>query len=319
MKIINIVNLDVTGETIAQSQSGLYITHIEEKTNTNIDKEETEIINVYQTMLNTRVTLSSTDSSSSITYTITLHNGYDVAYEFVDVSCILGETTYSNENIEFKLTGLEEGTIIYSNSYITFDITYQYKDGLSDNNSLTSYLTFNFKQAQIIFVQYVDMGYSMTLSANKVDYYDSITASNFVFELNEIVLPDRNLSTANVTKTYNASTGSLTIKRSAVAGYGTVKFKGNLYAIPKLMKEISTTSGNVTLTFDCTGVEDYQNKKAKDFVYDITQVAIPSAITGTTTFAKKYDPTTGILTITREVISSDTEITYKATLYTVEE
>ena len=43
--IINIVNLDVTGETIAQSQSGLYITHIEEKTNTNIDKEENEIIN----------------------------------------------------------------------------------------------------------------------------------------------------------------------------------------------------------------------------------------------------------------------------------
>ena len=143
---VNSVPLNIEGTVQADLQDGIYITDVNYDSSIAADYENSKIIYAHQTLLNSNILLSETDSNSSITYEITIYNSNDSRFTFDQVLYLIGEDTYDNEDITFKLNGLEYGDILNSKETITFTITFYYKDNiLSKNNNLTSILNFNFE------------------------------------------------------------------------------------------------------------------------------------------------------------------------------
>lgn len=143
---VNSVILDISGSLSAKSQDGIFITKVNYKSDVSADYSSSRIISAYQTMLNSNIYLSKTDAKSQITYSVTIYNSNDNAYAFDKADYLESADTYSNEDITFKIDGLNHGDIIDSKESITFSITFCYKDGiLSSNNNLKSLLIFKFE------------------------------------------------------------------------------------------------------------------------------------------------------------------------------
>lgn len=143
---INSITFNIGGTAIAKAQDGVFITNVNYISGNGTNKDDSKINRYYQTTLNSTIILSNTDPSSSITYEVTVYNSTDDAYYFDKVDYLIGDTTYSNENIAFKLNGLEQNDVLNSKASITFTITFYYKDGiLPDNHILISYLNFKFE------------------------------------------------------------------------------------------------------------------------------------------------------------------------------
>lgn len=143
---VNSVILDISGSLSAKSQDGIFITEVNYKSDVSADYNSSRIISAYQTMLNSNIYLSKTDAKSQITYSVTIYNSNDNAYAFDKADYLESADTYSNEDITFKIDGLNHGDIIDSKESITFSITFCYKDGiLSSNNNLKSLLIFKFE------------------------------------------------------------------------------------------------------------------------------------------------------------------------------
>ena len=144
--IINSVILNLTGELIAQNQTGIFITEAKYVSNNNADTTNSKIIQAYKTMLNSDIRLSSTDATSSITYQISIYNQTSINQLFDGVSYSYGQDTYSNEDIIFSLSNLKIGDKLESGQSITFNITFSYKNKiLAKSPNLFSYINFNFK------------------------------------------------------------------------------------------------------------------------------------------------------------------------------
>ena len=140
--IINSVNLDVTGETIAKSQDGVYITSIAYSSNVNANTDTSEILNAQKTIINSYIELSKTDPLSSITYTITLYNGSNKAQFYLGSS--FDESFYNNKNITYKINNLNIGDKIASKGTKEISITYYYNDNKIPTSTDTNYIeTYN--------------------------------------------------------------------------------------------------------------------------------------------------------------------------------
>ena len=144
---INSISLDLTGDLIAQVQEGIFITEANYSSNVLANMTESRIVSAYQTNLNSHIVLSDTDPNSSITYQVTIYNSTDLDYSFVNADYVLGNNTYSNENITFSLTGLTVGDTLESKDFITFLIKFYYKSNVISNNQLTSIINFRFEEA----------------------------------------------------------------------------------------------------------------------------------------------------------------------------
>lgn len=143
---VSFISFDLYGTAQAKMQDGIYITDFKYVGDVNADFDNCKVYNIYQTNFKSNVVLSDIDVNSSISYQITIYNSTDFAYVFDKVDYEFGEDTYSNENIIFELTDLNENTMLYNGEDITFTITFKYKDNvLSSTNSLVSYLNFKFK------------------------------------------------------------------------------------------------------------------------------------------------------------------------------
>ena len=69
---INSISIGIGGEIIAKEVEGIYITETKYVSDVNADVSSSKILNAYQTNLNSKVVLSSTNPASSITYTINI-------------------------------------------------------------------------------------------------------------------------------------------------------------------------------------------------------------------------------------------------------
>ena len=141
---VNSVTLDIAGKVTAKEQDGVYIKSVKYIKDNNANLELSKINNYYQTMLYSSVALSSTDTSSSITYYITIYNNSDKNYYFKDT--LFSDAFYDNKDITFSLEGLEKGDIIDPHSELSFSITFKYNNNITEitNNILNSYLNFKF-------------------------------------------------------------------------------------------------------------------------------------------------------------------------------
>ena len=79
---------------------------------------------------------------------------------------------------------------------------------------------------------------------------------------------------------------------------------------------VGNVTGDYTATIDCTGVTEWQSRTVDDFIMDIKWIDLPAEITGTATFTKSYNATTGQLTITRSSLQGNGTVTFNADVYT---
>ena len=103
---INSVILDVSGNTSAVPQSGVFISDVTCISN---NGESYEIKGYYRTILNSQVVLSQV-SSSSITYKISIYNNSNENQTFKEVK--YDQDFYDNPNIKFELNGLNQNDVI---------------------------------------------------------------------------------------------------------------------------------------------------------------------------------------------------------------
>ena len=142
---LNVI-LNISGNAVAIAPEGVFITEINYKSSVNADASNSEIISGAQTIMGSKIYLSADNSTSSITYTVKVHNGTSDKYVFTGVT--VDDSFYSNENIEYKVS-ISTGKIVSAGGDVSFDITFSYKSGYTPTattNSLESYLNFKFEK-----------------------------------------------------------------------------------------------------------------------------------------------------------------------------
>lgn len=189
------ITLDITGTLIAQAQKEVIITNV------NCDSEENTgiTINSYtKTILESSITLSDTDITSSISCTITVKNNTNDNYAFKDI--VYGSNFYDNNDIIIA-SNLEKKAILPKNQSTSFTINFKYKDNLEQitNNTLNSILNLKFEKYYIITYENIENNNYPTIIFN--DENLEITFKDDI--------PD-NILVTNVTN-YNYETPKLTI------------------------------------------------------------------------------------------------------------
>ena len=151
---IDSISLNIGATVAATVQQRVFITDVEYVSNVDADLSNSEIKNFVQSTMNSKIVLSDTNGSSSITYRVTLYNNSDISYYFDEVR--YDSSFYDNENIIFTLNGLTRLDEIESNDSLSFTITFSYKDNIvASKDTLNSYLNFAFlKKYDITYVLY---------------------------------------------------------------------------------------------------------------------------------------------------------------------
>lgn len=156
---VSSISLNMFGQAIAKEYDGVYITNISCYKNQNYTNDlcnKKDITSVNQTIMESDITLDN-NINSTITYKITVHNDTNYMHYFDQVLYILGEDTYSNENITFELLTednsslFNKNTELPPNSSISFNIVFKYKENADiSKNNLLSYLNFKFNRIHTI-------------------------------------------------------------------------------------------------------------------------------------------------------------------------
>lgn len=134
------LNVGVTVSTTAYQD--IFISNVEYLSNNGADMANSKIENYTGTMLHSNIALSTTDINSTISYTVTIINNSDATKEFSGVT--YSDEFYSNQNIGYRLEGLDIKDIINRGESKTFTLTFFYNSSNISNNQLDSYLNFNF-------------------------------------------------------------------------------------------------------------------------------------------------------------------------------
>lgn len=178
---INSVTLDIKGTAIAKQMEGIIITDVKYTSNNNANEQDSKINKYYQTVLDSSIVLSKTDTSSSITYEIVIYNNTSTEAYFDQVTFL--DEFYDNELITYSLTGITAGDCINPYTSKSFFITFKYKEGITNiiNNVLNSYLNFKFKKPGNM----KSIG-SYTYNGEFWNYRNSITKIIFQNEISNI-------------------------------------------------------------------------------------------------------------------------------------
>lgn len=127
-------NMNVQGTAEVKPPATVFITNV-------YAKSGSAVVNDYiMTTVNSTVTLTN-NAKSSVTLSITVFNNASETYAYNAVKYIA--EAYSNQNIIFTPT-IIHGDEVAVGEYRTFDVTFTYKEGVSDNKSLNSVLNFEF-------------------------------------------------------------------------------------------------------------------------------------------------------------------------------
>jgi len=177
---MNSISLNVSGDVIAKVQDGIFITEIncyqeDDYDNHLCNKDDIKYSD--KTMIHSNISLES-NLNSTITYQITIYNSTDALYYFDEAVYMEDESTYSNENITFELrnetnsSSFEEGTELLSNSFITFNVIFKFKENADVSNvNLISYL--NFKFIRLYTVSFDANGGRVDLASKTVIYKET--------------------------------------------------------------------------------------------------------------------------------------------------
>ena len=131
--------------------------------NEGADTDNSKINYFTGTMLDSQIVLGN-DNTSSITYEISVYNNSDCDQLFIGViTDKLDNTLYSNLDIDFSVTLLEEYvTVLASKKSMTFEISFSYKEGIEVTDTiLDSKLNFRFKEIPKLILSNDEKNYTL--------------------------------------------------------------------------------------------------------------------------------------------------------------
>lgn len=216
------VSLDLTldGDIDGVTQNEVFITDVRLKSDAS--NGEMKSHSFISSILTSNVELS--EESSSVTYTIDLHNNGSEDYYYIgtlyDDSTELSSTTYSNTDIKFDVdlvegnwdTGTTGCSKIEPNGSLTFDITFTYVGEGSTSLNLNSIL--NFKFLPIKLIHKATLIYEGNKYIDVMDWEDTVaefpdvpittsTTSNVIARCNNNTVPTFKNKVINITKVYS--------------------------------------------------------------------------------------------------------------------
>lgn len=185
----------ITGDVAATSQGGVFITDAFYVSDVNANVNSSRVNNFHKLMFNSTVALSRTDVNSSITYSISIYNNYDVDVYYIDTIFEEDLAFYSNNDIDYEIKGINKGDVLHPKSSVTISITFKYKEGIvPSNNVLESYLNFKFLRRYNVKYNYIDGSYQNTIFEGEtldVNFLNSLTEGINVSMNNEILEKNR--------------------------------------------------------------------------------------------------------------------------------
>lgn len=152
---ISNVDLDITGSVQADKQNGIAISNVAYQSNVGTDQSLSSINMYYQTLLDSHIVLGS-DSSSSITYQISVVNLTNE--EYVYNGSTFDNSFYDNNNITYDVNGITVGDSLLAGQTVTFNVTFHYTGNDTSNNILNSYINFRFKKANVATITFNSHG-----------------------------------------------------------------------------------------------------------------------------------------------------------------
>lgn len=145
---VNSVSLELKGTLVSKEVDKVFITEINYDNDSNADSLNSNI-RAYQTNVDSHIILSN-NQDASITYKITFYNSTNIDYIYIGPEYIISELTYSNPNITFELTGIDEGYIITPGETKIAFLTFKYIGTDTSNIELKSSINFNFEKLPIL-------------------------------------------------------------------------------------------------------------------------------------------------------------------------
>lgn len=143
---ISSMSMGVNGEFLANAESGLFISEATILGSNDDSLKSSSVITYNKLMFKSKTTLINSDSY--VSYKITFYNNSGRDYEYVNTTYDTDNSEYyTNQNIEYTISGIEVGDKVAPKNSISLVITFKYKDinNITDN-SLTSYLKFVFNK-----------------------------------------------------------------------------------------------------------------------------------------------------------------------------
>lgn len=136
---VNSVILTIDGKATGKIQDGVYIEQVRYVKSTNADIENSDLYNIYKTNTESKVILSKTDDTSSITYEISIFNKTAFDQKFIGI--IYDDEFYNNKDIVPVLNEkLQIGDILKSNERVIFEVTFKYSENITDFSSVINEL-----------------------------------------------------------------------------------------------------------------------------------------------------------------------------------
>jgi len=164
------------------------------------------------TMLDTNIKLN--NSSSTITYQVTVYNGTNDNYHYVRTL----EEDYSNDDIEYEIS-IPQDTVLSANSELTFNVTFRYKNNITiTDDELESTLEFIFMKPHP--VTYTNItgtypAYAYEEEAFEIDFTGTLYNNLQIYQDGTLLSPVINYTFDNMVLNIPQVTGDLEIVRKA--------------------------------------------------------------------------------------------------------
>jgi len=150
---INSIFFNISGDVVAKSPNGVFITNVEYiERSESLPNENYSISYADNTILKSSINLEPNDISSEVSLKLSFYNNTEYDYVFKDVVYAedLADDVYSNSNIIYEFTNQNE-TITKDGGTLEVIITFKYSDiNESTSNILKSILNFKFSIASYI-------------------------------------------------------------------------------------------------------------------------------------------------------------------------
>ena len=261
------ITLGFEGGGEASVFTSVVITNVSYLSNSEADTTNSKINFARETMVDSSIILGNV-STSTITYQITVYNNTDKEHVFIGVITDTNDSSlYSNPNIEFSVTELEEyKTTIAPGETIVFELTFKYKEGADVSNGiLASKLNFRFKEIPKFVLS--NEGKELTTSKMYPGYTETyeFTVSNYDEDgINTVPMTYDIVVTHDapfIAKIYDEEDNEI-VDGISISGDGKNKVE-HTYKL-KIIWEKSTDS------------LDYSEYENKEFIGNITLTAVPN-------------------------------------------
>ena len=221
-----------------------------DSTNLTLEEQASIVINVtspYKKQITKNITIKNSD----ILYNVgVVSGGYDTN---INSKGVVGWQSLTADNFFLDLTkveipGLALGTMNFSKEYdATTGTLNLHRTSIQGPGFVIQFTANIFASFQPVFVGNVTGDYTAKIDCTGVTDWKTRTVNDFIIDIKWMDLPDEITGTCYITKSYNASTGILTINRSSLQGNGTVTFNADVYTT-RFPSQVTSLNANSNLT-----------------------------------------------------------------------